>query len=409
MARLLRIVIFACCFIVFEPFAAKADLVLVVGQTRVAIEGRLEPNVLAVLQQIGGPDHTAAELETLAHALTLNRQFVMAAWLYAAAIEREPASPASLSSLGVLLAEGVTLDKGGKPDEALLAAIVELQREARRLDGKSSAVANNLGAALTALGVKRGERAMIEEGAFLIHEAVQANPQNVIYYVRLAEALKLMGETSAAKKFLEAAFLLNSAHPSLVMARGTGGALADLPFEVTRKDLCQVSFGCDAKCPKSIIGQIDLVTCKIAESSAQSSCQSGKPYAQVFDCSAKLPRFGILIPGLDPGFSIITPWGSFDVVVQGDGKVDFRMRILSPSLGPAQATLQTQGSWEPSRGDLALNLEVGAQVNLFNRVSPVVEQANAYDVGISATEKYDVGGGTMKADIEIGRGGVLTD
>ena len=409
MERLLRIVVFTCCFFLTASLVAKADLVLVIGQTRLNIEGRIEPDVLAVLRRIGGPGRTAAELESLAHALTLNRQFSQAAWLYAAAIERDRNSPASFSSLGVLLAEGVTLVEGAKPDEALLATIVELQREARRLDGKSAAIANNLGGALTALGAKRRERAMIEEGAFLIHEAVQANPQSVIYYVRLAEALNLMGETSAAKKFLEAAFHLNSAHPTMVMARGPGGALADLPFEVARKDLCQVSYACDAKCPKSIIGQIDLVTCRIAESSAQSSCQSGKPYGRFFDCSAKLPRFGILIPGLDPGLSIITPWGSIDFVIQGDGKVDFQVKITSPSLGPAQASLQTQGSWEPSRGDLALNLEAGAQVNLFNRVSPVMEQANAYDVGISVVEKYDVGGGTVKADIEVGRSGVLTD
>ena len=89
--------------------------------------------------------------------------------------------------------------------------------------------------------------------------------------------------------------------------------------------------------------------------------------------------------------------------------MDFQVKITFPSMGPAQASLQTQGSWEPSRGDLALNLEAGAQVNLFNRVSPVMEQANAYDVGISVVEKYDVGGGTVKADIEVGRSGVLTD
>jgi hypothetical protein len=173
--------------------------------------------------------------------------------------------------------------------------------------------------------------------------------------------------------------------------------------------MCEVNYACDAKCPKSIIGQIDLVTCKISESSAQSSCRDGKPYARFFDCSAKLPRFGILIPGLDPGFSIVTPWGSFDVVVQGDGKVDFQVKILSPSLGPAQASLGTRGSWEPSRGDLALNMEAGAQINLFNRVSPVMEQANAYDVGLSVVEKYDLSGGTVKTGLEIGRGGVLTD
>ena len=409
MTRLLRVVIFVFCFMLSPLHLAYADLVQVIGKTRMDIESRIEPNVLSVLREIGGPDRTAAELETLAHALTLNRQFTQGAWLYAAAVERDRNSPASFSSLGVLLAEGVTLDKGAKPDEALLATIVELQREARRLDGKSVAIANNLGGALTALGAKRGDRAMIEEGAFLIHEAVQANPQNVIYYVRLAEALNLMGETSAAKKFLEAAFHLNSAHPTLVMSRGAGGALAGLPFEVANGKMCEVNYACDAKCPKSIIGQLDLVTCKISESTAQSSCQDGKPFARFFDCSAKLPRFGILIPGLDPGFSIVTPWGSFDVVVQGDGKVDFQVKILSPSLGPAQASLGTRGSWEPSRGDLALNMEAGAQINLFNRVSPVMEQANAYDVGLSVVEKYDVSGGTVKTGLEIGRGGVLTD
>jgi hypothetical protein len=95
--------------------------------------------------------------------------------------------------------------------------------------------------------------------------------------------------------------------------------------------------------------------------------------------------------------------------VQGDGKVDFQIKVLSPSLGSAQASLGTQGSREPSRGDLALNMEAGAQINMFNRVSPVMEQANAYDVGLSVVEKYDVGGGTVSTNLEIGRGGVLVD
>ncbi len=95
--------------------------------------------------------------------------------------------------------------------------------------------------------------------------------------------------------------------------------------------------------------------------------------------------------------------------MQGDGTVDFQIKILSPSLGPAQASLGTQGSWEPSREDLALNMQAGAQINLFNRVSPVMEQANAYDVGLSVAEKYDVGGGRVGTSLEIGRGGVLVD
>ena len=36
--------------------------------------------------------------------------------------------------------------------------------------------------------------------------------------------------------------------------------------------ICEVNYACDTKCPKSIIDEIDLATCKIAESSAQSAC-----------------------------------------------------------------------------------------------------------------------------------------
>lgn len=91
--------------------------------------------------------------------------------------------------------------------------------------------------------------------------------------------------------------------------------------------------------------------------------------------------------------------------MQGDGKVDFQIKILSPSRGPAQALLGPQGSLEPSRGDLTFTMQAGVQINLFKRVSPMMEQANAYDVGLSVAEKYDVGGGTVGTRLEIGRGG----
>ena len=96
------------------------------------------------------------------------------------------------------------------------------------------------------------------------------------------------------------------------------------------------------------------------------------------------------------------------MVVQGDGKVDFKLKILSPGLGPAQASFQTEGTWEPSRGAVALAFEAGGQVNLFDRASPVVAQANAYDVGLSVVEKYRFDGKPFESAIEIGRGSVLT-
>ena len=409
MTRIVRLAAFLLLLLALPFPQASADpLALVIG-LKGDVERQLEPESLAALREIDDGNRTAEALEALAHGLTLNRHFPMAAWLYASAIERDQGATPSWSSLGVLLAEGASLAGGAKPDDALLAGIVELQREARRLRPGSLPIASNLGGALTALGHLRGDRAMIEEGAFLIYEAMQGNSRNLIYLVRLAEALKLMGETSASQKFMEAAFQLNSAHPTLVMSRAQGGLLNDLPLTLSQPALCEVSYDCDNKCPKSIIGQIDLVTCKMSEASAQSGCKEGKPFPRFFDCSAKIPKFGILIPGLDPGLSILTPWGSLDFVVQGDGKVDFKLKISGEGIGAAQPSFQTQGSWEPSRGTIALDHEAGVQVNLFNRASPVFEQANAYDVGISVVEKYNITNNTAQTDIEIGRGGVLTD
>ncbi|MFN4140951.1 tetratricopeptide repeat protein [Aestuariivirga sp.] len=388
---------------------AWADPFTVVTRIKADITRQLGAESLAALKEVDDGSRTAGDLEALAHGLTLSRHFSMAAWLYASSIERDPTSAASWSSLGVLLAEGASLERGAKPDEQLLESIVELQREARRLNPSSPPIANNLGGALTALGRHREDRAKIEEGAFLIYEATQGNPRSSIYYVRLAEALKLIGETSAAQKFLEAAFQLNSAHPTLVTSRASGGLLSDLPLVISEPALCEVNFDCDNKCPKSIIGQIDLVTCKMSEASAQSGCREGKAFPRFFDCSAKIPKFGILIPGLDPGLSILTPWGSLDFVVQGDGRVDFKVKINGEGVDPVQPSFQTQGSWQPSRGTVALDHEAGVQVNLFNSASPVFEQANAYDVGISVVEKYNITKNSAQSDIEIGRGGVLTD
>ena len=89
--------------------------------------------------------------------------------------------------------------------------------------------------------------------------------------------------------------------------------------------------------------------------------------------------------------------------------MDFKLKISGEGVGPVQPSFQTQGSWEPSRGTIALDHEAGVQVNLFNSASPVFEQANAYDVGISVVEKYNITNNAALTDIEIGRGGVLTD
>jgi tetratricopeptide (TPR) repeat protein len=393
--------------VVCAPSFALADGRETASATKTQMESRLDPQTVQGLQAAVQSLKGDGAIESLGHAFALKGKFEEAAWLYASAVEANPQSAPALTSLGVMLSQGVVPGQGKPLSQQERQQIVDLQREARGLDQTSPAIANNLGTSMAALGQMTADRAMIEEGAMLMLSAVQANPQTVLYYVRLAEALRAIGEESAAKKFLEAAFMLNSGHPSLRFARGPGGQLEGLPFTASDPKLCEVSYDCEKKCPKSIIGQIDFVTCKIAESSAQSSCQAGEPFARFFDCAAKLPKFGILIPGLDPGLSIVTPWGSLDFVVQGDGTIDFKAKINVAQVGGVQGGLEARGSWDPNHGAIAVNMEEQVQVNLFSQSSEVIRVANQFDAGISVVEKFGENG--AKTDIEIGRGGILTD
>ena len=393
--------------VVFAPPSVFADGKETALTAKTQMETRFDPQMLQGLQAAVQSLKGDGAIESLGHAFALRGKFEEATWLYASAVEANPQSAPALTSLGVMLSQGVVPGKGKPLSQQERQQIVDLQKEARGVDQQSPAIANNLGTSMAALGKMTADRAMTEEGAMLILSAVQASPRNVLYYVRLAEALRAIGEESAAKKFLEAAYMLNSGHPSLRFARGPGGALEGLPFAASDPKMCEVNYGCEQKCPKSIIGQIDFVTCKIAESSAQSSCQAGEPFARFFDCAAKLPKFGILIPGLDPGLSIVTPWGSLDFVVQGDGTVDFKAKINVAQVGGVQGGLEARGSWDPNHGAIAVNVEEQVQVNLFSQSSEVIRVANQFDAGVSVVEKFGENG--AKTDIEIGRGGILTD
>lgn len=405
-----RALVALCLFlsILVAPHAWAQSAGDIAQRVRAHVETQLGDTVKSALRDLDDGTRSGEQLASLAHGLALNRQFQMAGWLYAAAVNRDPSLASAWSSLGVLMDEGIV-----KPDvpgfENIRADIVDVQREARRLDGQNPSIAANLGNALFQLGKQRNDMTLVDEGARLLLEAVTANPRDPKAYVHLASALFFMGETSAARKFWEAAYHLNSAHPTLVKARAPGGNLAGAEFVPENTKFCDLSFNCEASCPKSIIGQVDFVTCKISEDMARSNCGAGKPYAQAFDCSAKIPRFGILLPGLDPGFSIVTPWGSFDAVMQGNGRIDFQLKFLGPASSAVQPALRTEGSWEPHNGTLSADFGVEAQYNLFSRVSPVMEQANAYDIGLNAVVGSSSAADGVKIGLEAGRGTVLSN
>lgn len=89
------------------------------------------------------------------------------------------------------------------------------------------------------------------------------------------------------------------------------------------------------------------MTCEIENASAQMACQEGKPYPTSSDCSEYFPEYGIMIPGLNAGFSISVPGFSAHVKVNGDGRVDIRVEA-GPSIGPVTPYVRGDGHWSPS-------------------------------------------------------------
>jgi hypothetical protein len=137
--------------------------------------------------------------------------------------------------------------------------------------------------------------------------------------------------------------------------------------------MCEVNFQCSRICPGGIIGRLNYVNCEIANASAVSSCRAGLPFARSYNCDLQFPAFGILIPGLYPGLSIIFPGGSIDVLVQGDGRIDFRVHFDGPSIGPINLDFDTEGSYQPSNGDVRIEGSGGIDISLPSSNSPVLD------------------------------------
>ncbi|MGH8106709.1 MAG: hypothetical protein ACREO2_10345, partial [Arenimonas sp.] len=179
----------------------------------------------------------------------------------------------------------------------------------------------------------------------------------------LAEALAAQKDTAGAADALEKSRGLGAFNGALISA---GLRIPPEVMDEFKKKFppCKVDFGCKANCPRSIIGQINFVTCEMEQSSAQMACEAGKPYAAGFDCSEQIPEFGILIPGLNSGFSLITPWGRLDMTVDGKGNVEYKFKTGGNVVGPVGGEMTARGSWSPASGFSSVEVKPGVNFNL---------------------------------------------
>jgi tetratricopeptide (TPR) repeat protein len=386
---------------------ALADVAEIARKQQAAIGAVLTKAQLSALTQTADVSASSADAEAYGHALLMRRHLAPAAWMYATAVWREPKRVSAITALGVTLVEGATSGGKSRASEADLATAVELQREAVRLMPKEAAAHHNLGTALLQLAQARGnDRALLEEAANSLRQAVALGGRRVPQFnVRLAEALAALGDRAGAEAALQRAFAANPADAVLMMARMS--SLADVPVQGDPPACKAVDFGCKKNCPQGITGRMMMVACEIANASAVEDCRAGKPYPTGYNCESKLPRFGISIPGLDPGFSIMTPWGSIHATVQGNGRVDWKASFNTPPVPGFQAFMGAQGSFNPSTGATTIGLgDMGVQYSILNS-SLVAKNANIFNAGTAGVVRYDTPSKQYQVGLDAGGGAVM--
>ena len=291
--------------------------------------------------------------DSFGHLLYTRRHFDKAAWFFGADAQADPDDPASLNNFAALVTE---LHQAGEVpadwlDTARLAA-----RTATELAPDRAAFFNTLANAERAAG----------DAAAAVTAATRATdlaPDEPLFWTNLARAREAAGDTEGAGAALARAHALAPNGMALLTAVG-GMPAAQGAYQSRVGPTCNVNFRCQEICPKSIIGGIQSVTCEIENSSAQLACQEGKPYPTAYDCSEDFPDYGIMIPGLNAGFSIGVPGFSAHVKVNGDGSVDVRVEA-GPSIGPVTPYVRGDGHWSPSGGASFDNFGGGVRVNVL--------------------------------------------
>ena len=324
--------------------------------------------------------------DTIGHLLYVRRHFDRAAWFFGQDALADPADPASLTNFAAMLDEtAAATGNADWPQAAYLAAA-----EAARLAPDTAALQNNLGTAARLTGRH-------DEAVAAATRATELAPDEPLYWTNLARALNAAGDPAGAARALAAAHALQ---PNAMAVLETAAALPDAaaPYREELGRACSVDFRCQEICPRSIIGGLMSVTCEMENSSAQMACQAGEPYPVSYRCEEEIPEYGILIPGLNSGFSLAIPGFTTHVVVQGDGSVDVRVEA-GVNVGPVGGYIRGDGHYSPTDGASFDNLGGGVRVNVLP-ASPANQLASDLGHPPVHIEAESVGGQPAQINVE---------
>ena len=335
--------------------------------------------------------------DTLGHMLYARRQFDKAAWFFGTDALGDLTDPASLNNFAAMMVETYADDPDTYPIDWLNAAYHASQR-ALELAPDDAVYHNNLGHVARRLGFH-------DEAITNSRRATELDPNEPLYWTNFARALHATGDTEGAAEALARAHSLNPSDASLIFAtQSMPDAMSH--FREAIAPSCNVNFRCQEICPKSIIGGLMSVTCEMENSSAQLACMEGSPYPTSFNCKEDLPEYGILIPGLNSGFSIAVPGFSVHVLVDGEGNVDVRVEA-GVSMGPVTGYVGTDGHFSPDGGVSFDNNRGGVRLSLFNK-GPGAETANALGHPPVHIEAESINGQPVDINVETYNAGVIS-
>jgi tetratricopeptide (TPR) repeat protein len=379
------------------PGSLAAGVQAATDQLAVELGDAQVQSLLAALAQPGEAPHAA--LGTIA---LLGQHLEPATWIFGRGVLAEPDNADYLNNFAVGLHEKALLETPA--DRALLDVAVASLEKATALQPGNAVFQSNLGFAR--LDAWRGtqDAATLQAAVDTLGKSIALDATSPAAWAHLGEARAAQSDFAAALEALAKARALEAFNGALL------GAYARLPPEMNaelRKHAagCAIDYGCKAQCPRSIIGQVNFVTCEVAQSSAQGACEAGRPYPETFDCSEQLPEVGILIPGLNSGFSLITPWGRVDVLVDGRGTIEYKAKMTwsGPSGDKVGAgfSFEEKGTWNPASGYYEVRYKTGMSFGYKGADAAKVASDHKMGPGSINFSGPVLGPGNAKAEIKL--------
>ncbi len=339
----------------------------------------------------------------LAHLMYLNGNFNVAAFYFKIDYGQNPDNIESLSNLAGIMVELHANDPDRFPASSLDWAL-ELARKAAEIAPENAGAQNTLAFVARANAVRELDarpdlaETLLQESANAAGRATGIEPERAIFWTNLARAEYLKNNPDAAGEALRRAKQAEPDSPTVFLtAQAIDQPVPEDDGTSQVGKQCNVDFKCEEICPKSIIGQVNFVSCKLENATQQSNCKAGKPYATAFNCEEEFPVFGAT-PGLSNKASICIPGVCFHISLKGNGDVDIRVEG-GPSLGPIKAVFGADVHYSNNSGFSVDRFGGGVKFSLFNKsaagdLSGKISEINPVEVKISS---FDGKPATLKA------------